>query len=63
MKTNPSVLRTEYAIMLIRDKDENSAEIIKQKFEKTARTYPYRQEIESEHLLMNMAFERYRSEE
>ena len=63
MKTNPSVLRTEYAIMLIRDKDENAAENIRQKFEKVSKIYPYQQEINSERRLMNMAYERYSSEQ
>ncbi len=62
MKTNPSVLRTEHAIALIRDKDENLAENIRQRFEKRAKTYPYQQEIVCERQLMDLALERYNSE-
>ena len=62
MKTNPSVIRTEYAIALIRDKDENIAENIRQKFEKVAKTYPYQQEIDSERELIELALERYNFE-
>lgn len=55
MKNFPSVLRTEYTIALIRDKDAEKAENIKQKFEKTIKTYPYYQDAEQEKKFMEYA--------
>ena len=62
MKSNPSIIRTEYTIALMRDKDENAAEKIKQSFEKRAKSYPYPQEIISERRLMEIVLEKYKSE-
>ncbi len=55
MKTFPSVLRTEYAVALIRDKSVEKAEKTKQKFEKTIKTYPYPQDAETEKGFMEYA--------
>lgn len=61
MKSFPSVMRTEYAIALIRDKDEKKAEKIRADFEKMAIKYPYPADIESERELINLALETYKS--
>lgn len=55
MKKFPSVLRTDYAYMLLVEKNKEKAEKIMQVFEKVARTYPYACEMESERELMNIA--------
>ncbi len=55
MSKFPSVLRTRYAIAVIRDKNAETAEKIKQKFEKCAKTYPYPQDIRSDKALMDYA--------
>ena len=57
MKNFPSVLRTEYAIAVIRDKNNKKAEKIKQNFEKIAKTYPYPQDAETEKSFMKYAAE------
>ncbi len=61
MRKFPSVLRTEYAIALIRDKNAEQAEKIKQKFKMQAKKYPYPQDIDLDHSLMEKALERYKS--
>lgn len=61
MKSYPSVLRTEYAISLIRDLDENKAEKIKAEFEKVAKKYPYPSEIEAERELLALTFKTYKN--
>lgn len=48
MKTNPSILRTRYALALLRDRDADKAAAILAEFEKAAAIYPYPQEVESE---------------
>ena len=55
MKSFPSVIRTEYALALLFEKDTQKAEAIKNTFEKVAKTYPYSQDIESERELMRIA--------
>lgn len=55
MKTFPSVLRTEYVIALLLEKDTVKADKIKRQFEKIAQTYPYISDIESERELMGLA--------
>ena len=57
MKTNLSVLRTEYAYALIYENDKSKAEKIKLQFEKNAKNYPYVTEIETEKKLMKLAEE------
>lgn len=55
MKRFPSVLRTQYILALLSEKDAVKAETIKNEFEKVAKTYPYAQDIESEKNLMRIA--------
>ena len=55
MKRFPSVLRTQYVLALLSEKDAAKAEAIKNEFEKVAKTYPYAQDIESEKNLMRIA--------
>lgn len=55
MKRFPSVLRTEYALALLFEKDAAKAEATKAKFEKIAKTYPYPNDIASERELMEIA--------
>ena len=55
MKRFPSVLRTQYVLALLSEKDAVKAETIKNEFEKVAKTYPYAQDIESEKNLMRIA--------
>ena len=55
MKRFPSVLRTQYVLALLFEKDTAKAETIKGEFEKVAKTYPYSQDIESERDLMEIA--------
>ena len=64
MKANrayPSVLRTEYALALLRDGDLEKAAGVRKKFEQTAASYPYPVEIEGERELMDIAEEKVRS--
>lgn len=55
MKSFPSILRTEYAVAVIRDKNVETAEKIKQNFEKAAKSHPYPQDIEQERRYMEYA--------
>lgn len=55
MKSFPSVLRTEYAYALLREKDTAKADQVKARFEKCAKAYPYQNEICSERELMEIA--------
>lgn len=55
MKTFPSVLRTEYAYALLREKDEDKAAKILEQFDQVAKTYPYPSDIESERELLMLA--------
>ena len=55
MKTYPGVIRTEYALALLHNRDEEAAKKIKARFEKNARTYPYPADIASERELMEIA--------
>ena len=55
MKKFPSVLRTEYALALLHDKERENAEKIKTLFEKCAKSYPYQNDVESERELMKIA--------
>lgn len=57
MKRFPSVVRTEYAYALLVEQNQEQAEKIKKEFEKIAVTYPYKQDIQSERELMEMAAE------
>ena len=55
MKKYPSVLRTEYVYALLGTKDDAKAKVLLEQFEKTARTYPYPSEIQSERELIEIA--------
>lgn len=58
MKKFPSVLRTEYAYMLLYKKEREKAEKIRAQFEKIAKTYPYPNDIQSECELIEYAEKR-----
>ncbi len=55
MKTNPSILRTEYAVALLYEKNPQQASEKKAAFEKAAAKYPNPCEIEGERELMDYA--------
>lgn len=55
MKRFPTVLRTQYALALLFERDVAKAETIINEFEKVAKTYPYSQDIESERELIEIA--------
>ena len=55
MKRFPSVLRTQYVLALLSEKDTAKAETIKNDFEKAVKSYPYPHEIDSERELMRIA--------
>ena len=48
MKTNPSILRTEYALALLKDRDTDKAEKCLATFDTAAKNHPHPQEIEGE---------------
>ena len=54
MKSFPSVLRTQYAVALLKDKDEKKATDIRAKFDKMADQYPHESEIIGERELMTL---------
>lgn len=54
MKRFPSVLRTQYALAVLEEKNASKAETIKGDFYKAAKSYPYPHEIESERELMRI---------
>lgn len=54
MKRFPSVLRTQYALAVLEEKNASKAETIKGDFDKNAKSYPYPHEIESERELMRI---------
>lgn len=55
MKNFISILRTEYAYALLCEKDTEKAAHLKEQFEKTAKTYPYQSDIQSEWELITIA--------
>jgi len=55
MKNFPSVIRTEYVFALIGEKNADKAEKLKNDFEKCAKTYPYKSDIECERELIEIA--------
>lgn len=57
MKTNPSILRTQYLTALLLDRDESAAAKIKEKFDRIAKHYPYPCELMPEQTLMARALE------
>lgn len=59
MRLNPGVLRTEYALALLRDKDPQRAEKLLAQFNTRAVKHPYPCEIQSERELTDLAAEKY----
>ena len=55
MKNVPSFIRTEYVYALLYEENENKAEKIKAKFEKQAKMYPYKNEIQAEREFMEIS--------
>ena len=58
MVTNPSVIRTEYVVALLDEKDSEKAQKILERFELAGKKYPYPSEIEAERELIEMAKEK-----
>ena len=52
MRKYPSVIRTQFVIALLVDKDTKKADNILASFDKQTKNFPYRQEIDSERRLM-----------
>ena len=55
MKNYLSVIRTEYAYALLKERDVQKAEKIRKRFEKNARSYPYPADAQSERELLDIA--------
>ena len=55
MRNFPTVMRTEYALVLLAQADLQKSEETEKQFEKIAKTYPYAGDIESERELMRYA--------
>lgn len=58
MKTFPAVLRTQYALALLADRDEAAAKKHRAAFDRAAARYPYPAEVQSERELMELAVAR-----
>ncbi len=54
MKNNVSVVRTQYAVALLLDNDENKAKMLREHFEKCAKTHPYASEIHVEREMIDL---------
>lgn len=63
MRLNPGILRTEYTLALLQDKNLQQAEKIRALFEARAVKHPYPSEIQSEHELMALAAETHAAKE
>lgn len=63
MKTYPAVIRTQYTLSLLSDKNEKKADEILASFEKQTLKFPYPQEIAAERDLMMRAQEKYKLHE
>jgi hypothetical protein len=61
MKNYPSILRTEYSLALLFEKDTQKADKIKAQFDRSTRKYPYQQEIPPEKAMMDLAQEKYQA--
>ena len=59
IRTSLGVIRTEYALALLRDRDPVKAEGILARFEKAVAVYPYPREAEEERALTALAREKY----
>jgi len=58
MRTQPAVLRTEYALALLRERDEQHAQERRAAFEKAAAVYPYPQDAQADRELVELAGQR-----
>lgn len=58
MKNFPSVIRTQYAVAMLKDQDMQAAEKHLQHFEQMAKTYPRFHELESERDMIHLAQEK-----
>ena len=61
MKTFPAVIRTEYAIALLVENDENKATKILREFNKNTKNYPYQQDAIFEYTLISKVSEIYKN--
>ena len=61
MHSFPSVIRTEYAVSLLLDRDEKQASRILSDFEKCAARFPYSQDIDVERMLMSKIAEKFKN--
>ena len=52
------MLRTEYTLALLEDRDEKAAKKILDQFEKRVARYPYHQTVETERRLLALAAEK-----
>ena len=59
MGTNISVLRTDYAYLLLHEKNEGAASVALSKFEERAKSHPYKPDIESEREIIALINGRY----
>ena len=59
METFPTVIRTKYALALLRDHNESEAKVLRSKYEQVCRTYPYKAGIESENEMMDIIDRKY----
>jgi hypothetical protein len=57
MRTYPSVIRTQYVLALLFERNEKKAKSILASFDKLTKKFPYRQEVNSEKELMLKALE------
>lgn len=62
MKKSITVLRTEYVLALLGDRDQEKAVLLLAQFDKRAKTYPYPCEVESERELIALAEQSQRPE-
>ena len=61
MRNNPSVIRTQYALALLRDHDTAAADKCRAAFEKICVSYPHPAEIESERELLALVDQKEKS--
>jgi hypothetical protein len=61
MKSFPSVIRTEYIIALLHEKNEKRAEEIMSKYDKLTKNYPYSQDVECERSIMLKALQKHKN--
>ena len=54
MRFNPTVIRTQYAIEKLKNKNDEAANKIAEEFEKVKKTYPIQADLETEQLIWNL---------